>query len=53
MQGVPAVEAVAWLGHSPHEHLATYAHAMLVDRNEINYADVLVRDRTVHTSVLP
>lgn len=33
--GVPAAQASSWLGHSPHEHLRTYAHAVL-DRTEID-----------------
>lgn len=41
MQGVPAAEAAAWLGHSPNEHLATYAHVTLVDRSELDYSDLL------------
>lgn len=53
LQGVPAVEAAAWLGHSPNEHLATYAHATLVDRDELDYPKLLARVRTVHTLVLP
>ena len=31
----------AWLGHSPHEHLATYAQATLVDRDELDYPNLL------------
>lgn len=30
LQGVPPVQAAAWLGHSPREHLATYTHVMPV-----------------------
>lgn len=47
--GVPAAQAAAWLGHSPTEHLRTYAHAALVDRTEVAYQDVLdgERDRMV------
>jgi integrase len=41
LQGVPAVEAAAWLGHSPHEHIGTYAHATLVDRDELDYPNLL------------
>jgi integrase len=37
LSGVPVVEAAAWLGHSPTEHLKTYAHATLVDRSELHY----------------
>jgi integrase len=53
LQGVPIADAAAWLGHSPSEHLATYAHATLVDRDELTYPDLLERARTVHTSVPP
>ncbi len=38
LQGVPPVEAAAWLGHSPTEHLRTYAHATLIDRSELEHA---------------
>jgi integrase len=41
LQGVPIADAAAWLGHSPSEHLATYAHATLVDRDELNCLDLL------------
>jgi integrase len=41
LEGVPIVEAAAWLGHSPQEHLRTYAHATLVDRSELNYRELL------------
>jgi hypothetical protein len=41
-QGIPAAEAAAWLGHSPHVHLATYVHATLVDRDELNYPSLRV-----------
>lgn len=40
LQGVPAVEAASWLGHSAQEHLRTYAH-VVIDRSELNYAEVL------------
>jgi integrase len=53
LQGVPVVEAAARLGHSPTEHLATYAHATLVDRDELDYPDLLGRARLVHTPVHP
>lgn len=53
LQGVPTAEAAAWLGHSPEEHLETYAHASLVDRDELDYPDLLERDRTVLSSVPP
>ena len=51
LNGVPVVEAAAWLGHSPTEHLKTYAHATLVDRREINLPKLLERDRAVRTRV--
>ena len=51
LQGVPAVEAAAWLGHSPHEHIGT--HATLVDRDELDYPNLLRRDRAVRTPVHP
>jgi integrase len=47
LAGMPAVQAAAWLGHSPTEHLKTYAHATLVDRREVT-----VDARTVHTRVI-
>jgi integrase len=53
LQGRPIADAAAWLGHSPAEHLATYAHATLVDRDELDYPKLLARDRAVHTSVTP
>ncbi len=53
LAGVPVVEAAAWLGHSPQEHLKTYAHATLADRRELNYSLMLGRARTVQTSVIP
>jgi hypothetical protein len=52
LQGVPIAEAAAWLGHSPEEHLETYAHATLVDRDELDHANLLRRDRSVLSSVL-
>jgi integrase len=39
--GVPAVQAAAWLGHSPTEHVKTYAHATLVDRDELDYGEMI------------
>jgi integrase len=42
--GVPAAQAAAWLGHSPQEHLRTYAHATLVDRAELDYPSLLESD---------
>ncbi len=53
LQGVPAAEAAAWLGHSPQEHLATYAHATLVDRAELEYGALLEDARPVHPPVNP
>jgi integrase len=41
LAGVPPVEAAAWLGHSPVEHLRTYAHAMIGDRRELDYKGLL------------
>jgi integrase len=38
LSGVPVAEAATWLGHSPQEHLKTYAHATLVERREIDYS---------------
>ena len=52
LQGVPAVEAASWLGHSAQEHLRTYAH-VVIDRTELDYADVLGGVRAVHTAVIP
>jgi integrase len=46
LSGTPAAEAAAWLGHSPQEHLATYAHATLVDRSELDFAALLEQGRT-------
>ena len=46
MQGVPVAEAAAWLGHSPTEHLRTYAHASLSDRAEVDHV-ALVRGPVV------
>ena len=53
LQGVPTAEAAAWLGHSAQEHLETYAHAQLVERAELAYADLLEDARPVHTPVHP
>jgi hypothetical protein len=39
-------EAASWLGHSPVEHLRTFAHVVL-DRREIDVENVLGRDRVV------
>ena len=46
LQGVAAAEAASWLGHSAREHLRTYAH-VVIDRTEIDYANVLGREHTV------
>ena len=46
LQGVPAAEAAAWLGHSAQEHLRTYAHVVF-DRTEVKYANVIGREHTV------
>lgn len=45
LSGVPAVEAASWLGHSPNEHLRTYAHATLVDRRELEYGSLAESER--------
>lgn len=42
LAGVPVAEASAWLGHSPVEHVKTYAHASLSDRSEVDYVDLLL-----------
>lgn len=51
--GIPVVEAAAWLGHSPNEHLKTYAHATLVDRSELGYEKLVsvTRGRDVSLDV--
>ena len=51
LSGVPVVEAAAWLGHSPTEHLRTYAHATLADRSEVDVPNLLERDRAVRAPV--
>jgi integrase len=43
LRGIPIVEAAAWLGHSPQEHVKTYAHATLADRSELDYPTLLGR----------
>jgi hypothetical protein len=43
LAGVPAAEAAAWLGHSPEEHLKTYAHAVIQDRREVDYERLRLR----------
>lgn len=48
---MPAAQAAAWLGHSSHEHLRTYAHVVL-DRRELDYGELLGRDRVVLARVL-
>jgi integrase len=50
LQGVPPAEAASWLGHLPQEHLRTYAHVVL-DRHELDYCNLLNRDRAVQTPV--
>lgn len=45
LSGRPIVEAAAWLGHSPAEHVKTYAHATLGDRAELDYAALLDAER--------
>jgi integrase len=46
LQGVPVAEAATWLGHSPTEHLRTYAHASLSERAEVDHV-ALVRGPVV------
>ena len=46
LAGVPAVQAAAWLGHSPVEHLRTYALVVL-DRREVDVEKLLGRNRHV------
>ena len=41
LNGEPPVQAAAWLGHSPTEHMKTYAHATLADRSELSYTELL------------
>jgi len=54
LAGVPAAEAAAWLGHSPQEHLRTYAHASLSDRSELDYVPLVSgRARAVPSLVPP
>jgi integrase len=48
LAGSPAAEAAGWLGHSPQEHLRTYAH-VLIDRTEINLSEMLGLAQTGHT----
>ncbi len=50
LSGVAAAEAASWLGHSAQEHLRTYAH-VVINRSEIDYADVLGDAHTVQTRV--
>lgn len=42
LQGVPAVQAAAWLGHSPEMHLRTYAHVMPVDEIPVEHLAALL-----------
>lgn len=51
LAGHTAAEAASWLGHSPAEHLRTYAHVVL-DRREIDVETLLGRDRMVLAQVL-
>jgi integrase len=53
--GIPVALAAAWAGHSPQEHLKTYAHATLTDRRELDYEPLIRAShaRTAHTSVIP
>lgn len=51
--GVPAAEAASWLGHSAQEHLRTYAHATLVDRAEVDHAELARAGSDGAPSVLP
>uniref|UniRef100_UPI0039835191 tyrosine-type recombinase/integrase n=1 Tax=Gaiella sp. TaxID=2663207 RepID=UPI0039835191 len=41
LAGEPIAQAALWLGHSPQEHLKTYAHATLADRREVDYLDLI------------
>jgi integrase len=50
LAGYPAAEAAGWLGHSPQEHLRTYAHVVL-DRREVDHAKMLGR-RIDHAEAL-
>jgi integrase len=52
LQGVPAVEAASWLGHSAQEHLRTYAHVVL-DRSEVDYDGLLGRAKRDGEARLP
>ena len=45
--GVSAAEAAGWLGHSPTEHLRTYAHAALADRREACYTAASHREEVI------
>jgi len=51
VSGVPVVDAAAWLGHSPTEHLRTYAHASLSERREVGYSSML-RSSASRTSMM-
>jgi integrase len=56
LSGMPAAEAAGKLGHSPTEHLRTYAHVVL-DRTELDYSALISdmsetgNDHAVHTPV--
>lgn len=43
LQGVPAVQAAAWLGHSPQMHLSVYSHVMPVEEIEAQHLAALLR----------
>jgi hypothetical protein len=45
---VRGVGAASRLGHSAQEHLRTHAH-FVIDRSELDYADVLTNARPVQT----
>lgn len=53
LAGEPVVQAAAWLGHSPHEHLKTYAHATLTDRSELDYAQLTSERRVERARTVP
>jgi integrase len=53
LTGVPAIEGAHWLGHSPVEHAKTYGHAAIADRSELDYANLLGRDRARSDGALP
>jgi integrase len=41
LDGVPTIMGAQRAGHSAQEHMRTYGHAMLADRTELDYAEVL------------